>query len=110
MFRIHRNHMSHALSEQLYKEVHNVSTWEDSDHLWFKKEDRNISSDQIKQVLKEGRVIEYNLENNMRRVLLKDDEGICVVVDLDTHHVITTFTDAQSNGKINPKKYIFGLG
>ena len=42
MFRIHRNHMSHALSEQLYKEVHDVSTWEDSDHLWFKKEDRNI--------------------------------------------------------------------
>ena len=110
MFRIHRNHMSHALSDQLYKEIYNVNTWEDSDHLWFKKEDRNISGDQIKKVLKEGSIIEYNLENDMRRVLLKDDKGVCVVVDLDTHHVITTFTDAQSSGNINPKKYIFGLG
>ena len=60
--------MSHALSDQLYKEIYNVNTWEDSDHLWFKKEDRNISSDQIKKVLKEGSIIEYNLENDMRIV------------------------------------------
>ena len=53
--------MSHALSDQLYKEIYNVNTWEDSDHLWFKKEDRNISGDQIKKVLKEGSIIEYNL-------------------------------------------------
>ena len=109
MFRIHKNHMSKALSQQLYNEIHDVVSWEDSDHLWFKKEDRNIDSKQVANVLKEGEIIEYNLEGGDRRVLLKDSSGVCIVVDLDTHHIVTTFSDKDSNGRVNPRKYLFGM-
>lgn len=108
MFRIHRNHMSKAFSSKLLKEIHNIEPWEDSEHLWFKKEERKITDIEVATAIQNGEVIEYNELKGTRRVLLRDGDNVCVVVDLDTHRVITVFKDLDEYRKMTNAKYLLG--
>lgn len=100
--------MSRSLSSNLLKEIHSHHSWKDSEHLWFKKERRDITDEEVSDAVEHGEVIEYNELKGTRRVLLKNTNGICVVVDLDTKQIITAFKDnAKSSRGFNSAKYLF---
>ena len=108
MFRVHRNYMSQSMSTKLLKEIHSHHSWDDSEHLWFKKERRSITDEEVDDAVEHGDVVEYNELKGTRRVLLKNTNGICVVVDLDTKQIITAFKDSGKNSRgFNSAKYLF---
>ena len=108
MFRLHRNYMSRSLSSKLLKEIHSHHSWQDSEHLWFKKERREITDEEVNDTVEHGDVIEYNELKGTRRVLLKNANGICVVVDLDVKEIVTAFKDSNRNSRrFNSAKYLF---
>jgi len=74
---------------------------------YFKKRlvERGLSTTDIINALTNGKLIEYHTLKGTRRLLVRDDTGTCVVIDLDTKNVITTyfnrFNDNHSTLKSN---------
>ena len=53
--------------------------------------ERGLSVTNIKNALTHGKLIEYHTLKGTRRLLVRDATGTCVVLDLDTKNVITTY-------------------
>jgi len=53
--------------------------------------ERGLSVTDIRGSLTHGKLIEYHTLKGTRRLLVRDATGTCVVLDLDTKNVITTY-------------------
>ena len=53
--------------------------------------ERGLSVTNIKNALTHGKLIEYHTLKGTRRLLVRDATGTCVVLDLDSKNVITTY-------------------
>ena len=60
---------------------------------YFKKRlsERGLAVTDIKNALSHGKLIEYHTLKGTRRLLVRDSTGTCVVLDLDSKNVITTY-------------------
>ena len=99
-YRIHAITLNTASLKALEREYKTVTDWKISTHCSFTLERRGISTATLFNVIDKGLIVEYHTMNETRRVLLKR-EDICVVLDLDTHDIITIFPSNKTGQQEN---------
>lgn len=61
------------------------------DHARDRMNQKGVDSGEVDWCLKRGKIIEFNTNTGSRCVLLRDNTGVCVVVNLDWCYVVTVF-------------------
>ena len=108
--KIKASHLSPASIKNLKKESHNIS-FQFTPHSLRRLGEWHLTTESVQCAIKEGEIIEYHTLQGNRRVLFRDDYGVCVVADLDDHKIITAYKNSEDNKHlyINKKPYIFGV-
>lgn len=108
--RILKDNLNIGSRKKLMKEVHSIGHWEVNPYAQTRLSERSIPVQDAVGVCREGELIEYHNEKGTRRVLLRSPEGTCVVVDLDTHNIVTAYTNDPTNNHPNLQRqnYLFG--
>ena len=79
---------------------------------YFKKRlaERGLAVTDIKNALSHGKLIEYHTLKGTRRLLVRDATGTCVVLDLDTKNVITTYFNRSddNHSTLRSEEYVSG--
>ena len=70
--KIHVDTMASSMKRALYKEIKKVSKWGRSGHFLdaLHKRKLNISLEQVPDLIKEGKLIEFHTNEGSRRVLI----------------------------------------
>jgi len=66
--------------------------------------ERGLSVTDITNALTHGKLIEYHTLKGTRRLLIRDSTGTCVVLDLDTKNVITTYFNRSDDNHSTLKR------
>ena len=107
--RILTSRLAVTTRKKLLKEVHSVDL-NITPYTNMRLQEREIPSEEVFNVCREGELIEYHNEKGTRRVLLRDVNGTCVVVDLDNHCIVTAYSNDPDNNHphLQRDKYLFG--
>ena len=72
--------------------------------------ERGLTVEDITLALTHGKLIEFHRLKGTRRILVRDSAGTCLVIDLDTKNVITTYFNRSHDNHSTLKKneYIGG--
>jgi len=72
--------------------------------------ERGLSVTDISKALSNGKLIEYHTLKGTRRLLVRDATGTCVVLDLDTKNVITTYFNRSddNHSTLRSGEYVSG--
>ena len=110
--KIHVDTMALSMKRALYKEIKKVKRWGRSGHFLeaLRKRKLNISPEQVPDLIKEGKLIEFHTNEGSRRVLIRHMEtGICMTLNLDSHDVLTGWHNQfdDTNQNLDTSKYIF---
>ena len=65
--------------------------WTHTVHAQGRQTEKLVTDDMLRDCLTNGRLIEVHNEANSLRVLLRNIDGTCAVVDLDTKVVVTCY-------------------
>lgn len=108
--KIHANRLSNKVKKQLLNEVDGVNEWDFTSYSLDKIQKRGIPVDNLSHTIAEGKLIEYHTKKDTRRVLLRDVDGTCAVVDLDKKAIITAYKNNADYNHLNldQSKYLFG--
>ena len=70
---------------------------------------RDIGHAELMHAVRHGELIEWHDETGTERVLLRDELGICVVLDLDTRNIITVYRNnvGDNHATLDTCKYAF---
>ena len=66
--------------------------------------ERGLTVDDIKDALTHGKLIEFHKLKGTRRILVRDSSGTCLVIDLDTKKVITTYFNRSGDNHSTLKR------
>lgn len=108
--KLYKDILSTGTKEKIMKELHGVKGWEIRPYAKQRIKERAISIDKLFDVCREGELVEYHNDNGTRRVLVRDQKGTCVVVDLDTRNIITVYEDNDDHPNLQRDKYLFSGG
>ena len=72
--------------------------------------ERGLSVTDIRNALTHGKLVEYHTLKGTRRLLIRDATGTCVVLDLDTKNVITTYFNRSNDNHstLKTEEYVGG--
>lgn len=109
--KIHANHLSPVSRKKLLGQIAAVQKWKFTYHALENVQKRGISLEELSQAVAKGDIIEYHTKRGTNRVLLKYEDGTCVVVDLDLETIITAYKNTTSDNLFGviPEKYLFGV-
>lgn len=70
-----------------------------TEHAKRKQNERDIDNIEIGRCIKFGNIIEFHFVNDSKRILMRKnntvkDYNICVVIDIETHEIITTYKNS----------------
>ena len=110
--KLYKDILNIGTKEKIMKELHSVKGWKIRPYAKQRIKERGISIDKLFDVCREGELVEYHNENGTRRVLVRDEKGTCVIVDLDTRNIITVYENDPDNDHPNLQrdKYLFSGG
>ena len=108
--RILKGKLHVATQGQLMKEVHSIKRWDVTPYTELRLKERNIPTEDVLTVCREGDLVEYHNDKGTRRVLLRDINGTCAVLDLDKHSIVTAYSNDTDNNHphLQRDKYLFG--
>ena len=108
--RIHNKKLASNFKRKLYKEVSTVPKWGFTTYALDKISKRDIPVESLSHTVVKGRLIEYHTKEDTRRVLLRNEDGTCAVVDLDKQTIITAYKNKPNynHPNLDQTKYIFG--
>lgn len=80
------------------KKLQDIKSTEKCQHCIDRMQEKNISSEEMMRVFQSYEIIEYHQRNDSHRILIrgkKKEKGrnICLVVELDTGNIITTYAN-----------------
>ena len=72
--------------------------------------ERGLTVADIKTALTHGKLIEFHRLKGTRRILVRDDAGTCVVIDLETKNVITAYYNrsGDNHSTLKTHEYVGG--
>ena len=109
-FKIHVDNLAFSAIRKLKLEVNSVKDKiQFNPYTLYRLEERNISIDDVRETILNGELIEYHYVDDERRILLRNKEGTCVVLDVSRGRVITVYkNDPDDNHKdLNRSNYLF---
>jgi len=84
--------------------------WAMTDYATNRAIERNIPYANIKQAVQHGRIVEYQYLKDSERLLLRDVDGTCVSIDINSNLVITAYFNSpdDEHTTLNESNYIAG--
>ena len=109
--RIHYSVLAQSSRRDLLKEARRGDTWKFNSHAGTALIRRNIGIEDARNVIRTGKLIEYNDDFGTRHILLRGESGTCVVVDLDLEEIATVYANHPDDNHqtINPSRYLGGV-
>ena len=106
---IHQSRLSQEQQDWLKAQVR--GQWKGVSHLKEQMEARNISQNEIQDAMRNGWIVQYQIEDDSsRRILLRNEKGICTVLDMTHHKVITAYRNSpnDSHRTLDRSQYYWG--
>lgn len=111
--RVHVNTLSLGSQRRLMRELRSITNLDICLHAAQKALERGISRTAMIAAVQTGRLVEYRDNGNEgRTVLVRDQFGTCVVVNLNRESVVTAFTNdpKDEHRSLDTNKYLFCAG
>ena len=110
LLKIHASRLSRSNVRNLKQEALDVKL-KFNPYTLRRLEQRDITKAEVLNTVKNGTLIEYHTLKEDRRILLRDVNGVCIVLNLDGGRIITAYrNNIDDNHKyINKKSYLFGV-
>jgi len=107
--KIHSLSLDHDCVLSLMREMKKIP-FTITDYFKTRLAERGLSVKDIKNALTHGSLIEYHTLKGTRRLLVRDDKGTCVVLDLDKKSVITTYFNrsGDNHSTLRKEEYVGG--
>ena len=108
--KIHANRLATGEKKKLLSYVSKIKELKFTSYSLDKIKQRGISVDTLGETITKGRLIEYHIKEDTRRVLLRCKGGTCAVVDLDKESIITAYKNDPNynHPHLDQTKYLFG--
>ena len=110
--RIHAATMSSRMKRELLRETREgAGAFEFTDYSMRRAMLRGVTLMGMSQAIREGELVEYHWNPQWgRRVVMRGDEGTCVVVGLDERRIVTAYLNApeDKHATLRTEEYLFG--
>lgn len=109
-YKILAHMLSHSTRKE-YEELIRTSEWKCSEYSKRRMEERGLQLEDVAKAIDTGKLIEYSRVQEQDRVLLRDENGVCVVLSLEDYYqstIVTAFRNAptDNHSTLNKDNYL----